>query len=268
MSTPSRSCDQTDPAREPRPVLQVAPMVIEPRRRHETTRLRDQVLETHARCWLPCDGMSWSSTAGGYPHFAKSARGCRTIDLEGREFVDYLMGWGSALLGYANERIQQAVREALDSAAILTLTHHLMPEVADALCARFESAQAVTFGKNGSDVCTAAVRMARAHTGRRGRPVLRLSRLAGLVRRALRHGRDRRAEKTVRWSSSFAPNNLEELGRLLTLHRGDVAAVMLEPARRHRELRRSDQRCRPGVPHRADRHGASGRARWRSSTRS
>ena len=140
------------------------------------------------------------------------------------------MGWGSALLGYANERIQQAVRDALDSAAILTLTHHLMPEVADALCERFASAQAVTFGKNGSDVCTAAVRMARVHTGRR---VVLFSGYHGWQDWYVeRYGMSATGvpEKTGPLVFQFPPNDLEELGRLLTLHRGDVAAVMLEPA--------------------------------------
>jgi glutamate-1-semialdehyde aminotransferase len=221
--------DRHDPAQSPLALLEATVDVTDPIV-SETTRLRDRILETHARCWMPCDGMSWSSAAAGYPHFAKSARGCRTIDLEGREFVDYLMGWGCALLGYANERIQAAVRDALDSAAILTLTHHLMPEVADALCARFESAQAVTFGKNGSDACTAAVRMARVHTGRH---VVLFSGYHGWQDWYVeRYGMAATGvpEKTGPLVFQFPPNDLEALGNLLIQHRGDVAAVMLEPA--------------------------------------
>jgi glutamate-1-semialdehyde aminotransferase len=220
--------DQNDPA-DDAPVLHVS-LLVTGAVPTATARLRDRVLETHARCWLPCDGVSWSSGAGGYPHFTKSARGCRTVDLEGREFVDYLMGWGSALLGYANERIREAVREALDSAALPTLTHHLMPEVADALCERFASAEAVTFGKNGSDVCTAAVRMARAYTGRH---VVLFSGYHGWQDWYVeRYGMSATGVpgKTGPLVFQFPPNNLEELGRLLTRHRGDVAAVMLEPA--------------------------------------
>lgn len=80
-----------------------------------TARLRDRVLGTYARCWLPCDGMSWSRDSAVYPNFAQDAHGCRIRDVEGREFVDYLMGWGSALLGYANERILAAIAETLHS---------------------------------------------------------------------------------------------------------------------------------------------------------
>jgi glutamate-1-semialdehyde 2,1-aminomutase len=195
-----------------------------------TRRLRDRIFETHARCWLPCDGTSWSSTGPGYPQFTREARGCRTIDLEGRQYVDYLMGWGCALLGYANERIQRAVAGALHSAGILTLTHHWMPEVAEMLCEMFPGAEAATFGKNGSDVCTAAVRLARVHTGR------------SVVLSCGYHGwQDWYAERygfsttgiPLRGEPlllSFEPNNLEQVARLLDAHRGQVAAVLLEPA--------------------------------------
>jgi glutamate-1-semialdehyde aminotransferase len=196
----------------------------------ETSRLRDQVLETHARCWLPCDGVSWSSSGPGYPQFAREARGCRITDVEGRRYVDFLMGWGTALLGYANERIQTAVAGSLVSGATLTLTPHLMPEVAERLCAMFPGAEAATFGKNGSDVCTAAVRMARVHTGR---PVILHSGYHGWQDwYAERYGFaatgiPTRGEPLLVW---FEPNNLEQVARLLEAHRGKVAAVMLEPA--------------------------------------
>lgn len=196
----------------------------------ETSRLRDQVLETHARCWMPCDGVSWSRSGRGYPQFAREARGYRMTDVEGHEYIDYLMGWGTALLGYAHERVQAAVARSLSSGATLTLTHHLMPEVAEQLCAMFPGAEAATFGKNGSDVCTAAVRLARVHTGRQ------------VILHSGYHGwQDWYAERYGFAATGiptrempllvpFAPNNLEEVARLLDMHRGKVAAVMLEPA--------------------------------------
>jgi glutamate-1-semialdehyde 2,1-aminomutase len=196
----------------------------------KTGRLRDRVLETHARCWLVCDGMSWSSDGPGYPQFAREAAGCRITDLEGREYVDYLMGWGTALLGYANERIQRAIAGALQSGGILTLTHHWMPEAADRLCDLFPGAEAATFGKNGSDVCTAAVRLARVHTGR---PVVLFCGYHGWQDWAVEQFGFAATGVPVRGEPllvRFEPNNLEQVARLLDLHRGQVAAVMLEPA--------------------------------------
>jgi glutamate-1-semialdehyde 2,1-aminomutase len=196
----------------------------------ETRRLRDQVLETHARGWLPCDGVSWSRAGRSYPQFAREARGCRITDVEGNQYVDYLMGWGTALLGYAHERVQAAIAGALASGATLTLTHRLMPEVAEQLCAMFPGAEAATFGKNGSDVCTAAVRMARVHTGR---PVILHSGYHGWQDwYAERYGFAATGIPTREEPLlvTFEPNNLEQVAKLLDVHRGRVAAVMLEPA--------------------------------------
>lgn len=195
-----------------------------------TARLRDRVLETHARCWLPCDGVSWSSAGGPYPQFAREARGCWLIDVEGRRYVDYLMGWGSALLGYAHERVQRAIEAALRSAPLLTLTHELMPEVADTLRDMFPGAEAVTFGKNGSDVCTAAVRLARVHTGR---PVILTCGYHGwqdwYVERLGFAGTGVPARDQP-LLLPFEAHNLAQVAHLLQTHRGRVAAVMLEPA--------------------------------------
>lgn len=206
------------------------PVEIVERSPSESGALRDRVLETHARGWLVCDGVSWSRTGRGYPQFARSARGCRTIDLEGREYVDYLMGWGSALLGYAHPRIAGAIAASLSSGAITTLTHYLMPEVAESLCAMFPGAGAATFGKNGSDVCTAAVRLARGFTGR---PV---------VLTCGYHGwQDWNVEKygfaatgvPVRGEPlvvPFRPGDRDQIAQLFEAHASQVAAVMLEPA--------------------------------------
>lgn len=214
---------------EPTPPLRVPVEIVE-RPRTESGVLRDRVLLNHARGWLVCDGVSWSRTGRPYPQFARSGLGCRTVDLEGREYVDYLMGWGSALLGYAHPRIQEAVAASLSSGAITTLTHHLMPEVAETLCAMFPGAQAATFGKNGSDVCTAAVRLARSATGR---PV---------VLTCGYHGwQDWHVEKygfaatgvPVRGEPialPFRPGDRDQIAQLFEAHRGQVAAVMLEPA--------------------------------------
>jgi glutamate-1-semialdehyde aminotransferase len=203
-------------------------VVAEPRT--ETRRLRDLVLETQSRCWLPCDGVSWSNAGQGYPLFTRGARGCRSTDIEGRVYVDYLMGWGAALLGYANKRIRKAVGKALRSGAILTLTHHLMVEVSDRLCEMFPGAEAATFGKNGSDVCTAAVRLARAHTGRT------------MVLVCGYHGwQDWHVEKYGFAATGvpdrerslvlpFEVNNLGQVAGLLDQYGDQVAAVMLEPA--------------------------------------
>ena len=167
------------------------------------------------------------------------------------------MGWGSALLGYANERIQRAVADALHSGAILTLTHHLMPEVGRMLCEMFPGAESATFGKNGSDVCTAAVRLARVHTGR---PMVLFCGYHGwqdwyVERFGFAATGVPAREKPL--LVPFAFNNLAQVAELLETHRGQVAAVMLEPAG-PLGAARADPGCGSRLPERDERARAQG----------
>jgi len=67
------------------------------------------------------------------------------------------MAWGSILLGYAHESVQQAIIEAVkQTSPMLPYPHPLEMEVTQMLCEDFPSAEMAIFGKNGSDVCTLA----------------------------------------------------------------------------------------------------------------
>lgn len=195
-----------------------------------SARLMDESFATNPWFTFPSQGCSWSDGGREYPLFAREAKGCRLTDLEGNQYVDYVMGWGCALLGYANERIQRAVADSLGSAGILSLPPPLELDVTRMLCAKLECAEMAVFSKNGSDVCTAAARLARAYTGR----------LKILV--CGYHGwqdwfvetkgfhttgvPERKSPLTV----SFPFNDIAAFKRLMREHRGEVAAVMLEPA--------------------------------------
>jgi glutamate-1-semialdehyde 2,1-aminomutase len=120
--------------------------------------------------WHFAPGLGVHRTRSGdaaFPVFAESARGAEVTDVDGRTFVDVVMGWGACLLGHAEPRVARAVAVALDGSALPTLAHRQEIEVAEALCSRFGFGDHVIFGKNGSDVTTWAVRAARLLTGRR-----------------------------------------------------------------------------------------------------
>jgi glutamate-1-semialdehyde aminotransferase len=180
--------------------------------------------------FIPTWGVSWSSHGPRYPLLAREAKGCHLTDLEGRRYVDYLMGHGCNLLGYAPERISQAVAEALRSAAIASLSQPLEMEVVRLLREVVPSAESVLFGKHGSDACTAAVRLARAHTGR-----------AKVLFCGYHGWQDWYAERkdlaqtgipkrpdTLLYRFRF--NDLTSFEALLRSHAGDVAAVIIEPS--------------------------------------
>jgi glutamate-1-semialdehyde aminotransferase/predicted aldo/keto reductase-like oxidoreductase len=195
-----------------------------------SSRLMDQAFATNSWFFVPSQGIHWDGNGRHYPLFARKARGCWITDLEGRHYVDYVMGWGCALLGYAHRRVQRALARSLGSAAVLTLTHHLEMEVTQALCRAIPCAETVLFGKNGSDVCTAAVRLARACTGR---PKVLVCGYHGWQDWfAEREGFAGTGipERGAALVLPFAFNDLDQLQGMLAAHRGQVAAVMLEPA--------------------------------------
>jgi glutamate-1-semialdehyde 2,1-aminomutase/spore coat polysaccharide biosynthesis protein SpsF len=103
---------------------------------------------------------------GVTPAFLSRGLGCEVWDVDGNAYIDYPMALGPILLGYGHPAVESAVRVQLDQGPTFTLPHPIETEVAELVCATVPSAEMVRFAKNGSDVTSAAVRLARAVTGR------------------------------------------------------------------------------------------------------
>ncbi|HEY9479092.1 MAG TPA: aminotransferase class III-fold pyridoxal phosphate-dependent enzyme, partial [Gemmatimonadaceae bacterium] len=98
-------------------------------------------------------------------HFV-SASGCRLLTAGGTELVDCMMALGAVALGYADEAVTHAVVEAAAQGNVAGLSHTLEVEIAERLCEVIPCAEQVRFLKSGAEGVAAAVRIARAHTGR------------------------------------------------------------------------------------------------------
>jgi glutamate-1-semialdehyde aminotransferase len=98
-------------------------------------------------------------------HFV-SASGCRLLTAGGTELVDCIMALGAVALGYADEAVTHAVVEAAAQGNVAGLSHTLEVEIAERLCEVIPCAEQVRFLKSGAEGVAAAVRIARAHTGR------------------------------------------------------------------------------------------------------
>ncbi len=103
---------------------------------------------------------------GVAPIFLEEGTGCRVKDVDGNEYVDYILGLGPVILGYGYPRVNQAVERQLKKGVSYSLPHPLEVEVAELIVDMVPCAEMVRFGKNGSDVTAGAIRIARAHTGR------------------------------------------------------------------------------------------------------
>lgn len=103
---------------------------------------------------------------GVYPTHLTRGRGSHVWDHKGKKYTDFICGLGTNLLGYANERVNAAIFEQMQKGASLSLSTTLEVETAEKLKELFVFVDAVKFLKSGSEACSAALRIARAKTGR------------------------------------------------------------------------------------------------------
>jgi glutamate-1-semialdehyde 2,1-aminomutase len=101
------------------------------------------------------------------PVFFERARGAWLFDVDGKDYVDYLLGQGPAFLGHAPEPVLRAVEEACRRGMVYGAQHELEVEAAELLCGLTQWPEMVRFGMTGTEMVQAAVRLARAATGRR-----------------------------------------------------------------------------------------------------
>jgi glutamate-1-semialdehyde 2,1-aminomutase len=101
------------------------------------------------------------------PLYMARAEGARSWDVDGNEYIDFIGAYGPLLLGAANETVDRAAFEQVRRGSLPSLNHPLHVEFVERLVARFPGAEMGTFFKTGSEATTAALRIARAATGRR-----------------------------------------------------------------------------------------------------
>ncbi len=192
--------------------------------------LYEEAARTTPWHYQPARGIQRGVDGRTYPLFIERARGCHVWDTEGRQYIDYIMGWGCALLGYNEPRIQQAIVAAMGCAPVVPLPHPLEVEVTRILVEDIPCAEMAIFGKNGSDVCTVAARVARVFTGRH---IILFSGYHGWqdwwVEQAgfAATGVPERPRPLIH---RFRFNDLDDFTRLYAAHRHELAAVMLEPS--------------------------------------
>jgi len=101
------------------------------------------------------------------PKFISRGKGSHVWDVDGNEYLDWAMGLASVSLGHAYEPVLEAVRRELKNGSNFQCPSPIEVELADLFMEVVPSAQMVKYAKNGSTVTTAAVKLSRAHTGRK-----------------------------------------------------------------------------------------------------
>jgi glutamate-1-semialdehyde aminotransferase len=100
------------------------------------------------------------------PKYLQKGKGSHVWDVDGNEFIDFNMGIGPLSLGYAYDKVDEAIKKQLEDGITFSLMHPLEVEVAELLNEIIPNAESIRYSKSGADVTSAAVRVARAYTNR------------------------------------------------------------------------------------------------------
>ncbi len=100
------------------------------------------------------------------PAYFKRAEGAKLVDVDDNEFIDFGSALGACLLGYNHPVITEAINNEIKNGILTTLPARLEPQLAEIIIDTIPSVEMVRFMKTGAESVSAAVRLARAYTGR------------------------------------------------------------------------------------------------------
>jgi glutamate-1-semialdehyde 2,1-aminomutase len=200
---------------------------------HESIR----ALNERAHALIPGGAHTYAKGDDQYPvsapPFIARGKGCHAWDLAGREFIEYGMGLRAVTLGHAFEPVVQAATQALQLGTNFTRPSLLELQCAEQLQSMIPGAEMVKFCKDGSMAVDAAIRLARAHTGRD------LVAMCGdhpffstndwfIGSTEMNAGIPLSTQRQV---LKFGYNDLDSLRALFAQRPGEIACVILEAAR-------------------------------------
>jgi glutamate-1-semialdehyde 2,1-aminomutase len=109
-----------------------------------------------------------STTTGplAYPLYISHGHGSRIWDADGNEFIDYLLSYGSVVLGHADATVCEAIHAQLDLGTMFGTCNTAEVELAEQICRMVPCAKLVRYSNSGSEAMCGAVRAARGFTGR------------------------------------------------------------------------------------------------------
>ncbi|MFF9043747.1 glutamate-1-semialdehyde 2,1-aminomutase [Streptomyces parvulus] len=202
----------------------------------EFTLPRSRLANERLHAMVPGGAHTYAKGDDQYPEdlapVISHGRGAHVWDVDGNRYVEYGSGLRSVSLGHAHPRVIEAVRRELDRGSNFVRPSVVEVEAAERFLATVPTAEMVKFAKNGSDVTTAAVRLARAVTGRARVAIcgdhpfysvddwfIGTTPMPAGVPAA-----------TTDLTVAFPYGDLAATEDLLTRYRGEVACLILEPA--------------------------------------
>lgn len=176
---------------------------------------------------------------GGTPLYFAKGKGAVLTDADGGDYIDYVSSWGAVILGHAHEAVTEAVTKAAERGTSYGAPHEGEITLAREVLERKRVIERVRFVNSGTEASLAAVRLARAATGR-----TKLLKFAGNYHGAIdpllakagsgvaTFGLPDSAgvpAETTRGTLTARYNDAEDVRQILEANRDEVAAVLLEP---------------------------------------
>lgn len=179
-------------------------------------------------------------SVGSNPVVLARAKGPFVYDQDGRRYIDLICGWGSIILGHAQDEVVAAAVERIREGHMLGLTCELEVELAEEVTKSFRSVELVRFTNSGTESVMTAVRLARAYTQRKKVLVFEGCYHGHSDSLLVKESRDPESMIGVPFSAGIPDevvadtivvpfNDVESVRRALRSHRGQVAAILLEP---------------------------------------
>jgi len=178
-------------------------------------------------------------SVGGTPVFMKSAKGTYLYDANGNKYIDYIASWGPMILGHAYEPVVKAIQEKALGSTSFGAPTELEIEMAELIISMVPNVDLVRMVSSGTEACMSAIRLARGYTGRNkiikfeghyhghadsflvkagsGVATLDIQTVPGVTAGV--------ANDTL----TAAYNDLEAVQQLVATHKGEIAAIIVEP---------------------------------------
>jgi len=208
-----------------------------------------------------------------HPLYAAHASGCRVIDIEGVERIDFANNMASLIHGHAHPAITEAVTKQLSRGTAFTLATEVEIEYAEELCSRNPSFEKVRFVNSGTEAVMAAIKCARAFTGRP-----KIAKVEGAYHGVYDYAEVSQTAKPDQWGDADRPNSVpvaqgtpakaledvvvipfndpDKAIAILDNHQDELACVLLDPMPHRVGLQPADGAFYEALRAWTERHGA------------
>ncbi|MFZ5645341.1 MAG: aminotransferase class III-fold pyridoxal phosphate-dependent enzyme [Bacillota bacterium] len=163
-----------------------------------------------------------------YPFFSSRAKGTYFWDIDGNRFIDYMCAYGPNVLGYCDEDVDSAAFEQAKAGDCITAPSTIMIDFAELMVDTVKMADWAFFAKNGGDVTSFAIMVARAATGRK-KIILVKGGYHGVAPWTQKYGYSGITEEDVSNNLYVDWNNYDQVERIVKENPGEIACFMSTP---------------------------------------